>query len=139
MIFKIINTKYISVIFYSVFLFLLAGAQSFAATVVSPVGVCNIRGVSNFKGLVSSVINCFLRPSVVVIMALAVFIFLYKVFLYIQTEGVEKKQAGRDFMLWGIIGIFVMVSLWGLVNVLRRTFTFGTDITPRSINVNANL
>lgn len=133
---NIINKKSITVIFYSVFVFLLTCTQTFAATVISPVGVCSMRGVTDFKSLVANLINCLLRPSVVVIISLAVFIFLYKIFIYISTSGSEQKQAGREFFLWGIIGIFVMISLWGLVNVLSRTFTFTNDITPREVKIN---
>ena len=30
-------------------------------------------------------------------------------------------------MLWGLIGFFVMVSVWGLVNILTGTVSFGNN------------
>ncbi len=30
-------------------------------------------------------------------------------------------------MLWGLIGFFVMVSVWGLVNILTGTISFGNN------------
>jgi phage-related holin len=43
-------------------------------------------------------------------------------------DNEEKRQAGRDVMIWGIVVLFVMVSIWGFVNILSNTFfgrTFG--------------
>ena len=55
--------------------------------------------------------------------SLAVVSFVYGViqfFLYPDNE--EKRKAGKSFMFWGIIALFVMVSIWGLVGVLSSTF-----------------
>ena len=34
----------------------------------------------------------------------------------------QGKRAGRTIMLYGIIVLFVMVSVWGLVKILQATF-----------------
>ena len=34
----------------------------------------------------------------------------------------SKKAKGRNFMIWGIIALAVMVSVWGLVGILENTF-----------------
>jgi hypothetical protein len=39
----------------------------------------------------------------------------------------EKKGQGKNLMLWGLIGFFVMVSVWGLVNILTGTVSFGNN------------
>jgi hypothetical protein len=36
-------------------------------------------------------------------------------------------------MLWGLIGFFVMVSVWGLVNILTGTITFGNNTGPSQV------
>jgi hypothetical protein len=43
-----------------------------------------------------------------------------------------KKEKAKQYMLWGIIGLTVMVSVWGLVNILGDTFDI-VDPTPPSI------
>ena len=40
----------------------------------------------------------------------------------IMSESEEKKVAGRDKMIYGIIALFVMVSVWGLVGIVGGTF-----------------
>jgi len=41
-------------------------------------------------------------------------------------DNEEKRQAGRQVMIYGIIILFVMVSIWGFVNILTQSF-FGKN------------
>lgn len=59
-----------------------------------------------------------------IVVALALLYFLWGMAKYILTAG-DDKDKGRDMMVYGIIALFVMVSVWGLVRVLARTF--GTE------------
>ncbi len=53
--------------------------------------------------------------------ATAAFIWgIIQYFLYPENE--EKRKAGKSYMIWGIIALFVMISMWGLVGVLSNTF-----------------
>ena len=57
------------------------------------------------------------------IFSLAVAAFVWGVVQYvINSDDEAKKSKGRDFMIWGIIGLTVMVSVWGLVKVVSSTF-----------------
>jgi hypothetical protein len=69
-------------------------------------------------------INSILVP---VIFALAFIVFIYGVAqAYIFSRGDEGEvKKGHQLVLWGIIGFVVMVSLWGLVNVVANTFGLG--------------
>ena len=40
-------------------------------------------------------------------------------FIYGQANGQEKLvEAGRKLMLWGVIALFIMFSIWGIISVL---------------------
>ena len=41
-------------------------------------------------------------------------------------DNEEKRAAGRSVMVYGIIVLFVMMSMWGFVRILTQSF-FGTD------------
>jgi len=41
---------------------------------------------------------------------------------FIYPDNEEKRKKSKSFMLWGIIALFVMVSVWGLVGILTDTF-----------------
>jgi hypothetical protein len=51
----------------------------------------------------------------------------------------QGKKMGRTIMVYGIIVLFVMVSIWGIVGLLQQTFGLssgGTLTPPRIGNVN---
>lgn len=72
-------------------------------------------------------ISDLLIPLFVVI---ALFLFIYGVFRYLASATSDKaRKEGSFFMLWGIIALFVILSVWGLVGVLRNTF--GVSAIPQ--------
>ena len=64
----------------------------------------------------------FLGRAVPLIISLAVVWFLFQVFRYAVAGNEEDKAKAKTQMIWGIVGIFVMVSVWGLVAILQSTF-----------------
>jgi len=69
-------------------------------------------------------VTCLIYGSIIpLIVALAVVIFVWGVVQYVINDQEEaKRQKGKQFMIWGIIGLTVMVAVWGLVNILGSTF-----------------
>ena len=87
----------------------------------------NVSDVGNF---VITTINGIVVP---VLFAVAFIVFLWGAFqtFIVGATSEEVKEHGRNLMLWGLIGFFVMVSVWGLVNILVGTASFSnTTITP---------
>ncbi len=70
--------------------------------------------------------------AVPVLFAIAFIVFLYGVFkTYIWSRGDETAvEEGHKLILWGLIGFAVMISLWGIVNVVSATFGIRSDIVP---------
>ncbi len=69
------------------------------------------------------------------IFGLAVVSFVYGVVKMISNSSNEEAQTtGKTFILWGIIGFFVIISVYSLVAIIRRTVGFGfnakDDSTP---------
>jgi hypothetical protein len=90
--------------------------------------------ITTFKDLINvTIIGGMLRPLVPLIIGLAVVVFVYGVLTTMLSEGGEKKEEGKQYMLWGIIGIFVMVSLWGIVNIIGNTFQLDNRAIPTVI------
>lgn len=74
-------------------------------------------------------INTVLVP---LIFAIAFIVFLWGVAkTYILSNGNEGDvEKGHKLILWGVIGFVVMVSLWGLVNVVGNTFGLTGVMAP---------
>lgn len=59
---------------------------------------------------------------------LATVVFLYGVVKYVLANGDEKQLAsGRSFMIYGLIGLFVMVAMWGIVTAAVNSFFGGNS------------
>ena len=70
-----------------------------------------------------------LNSVVPMLIAAAVAFFLWSVLKYINSgDNAETRIQARALMVYGIIAIFVMVSLWGFVNVLVETFNLEESI-----------
>ena len=75
--------------------------------------------ISRFDNLLSGV------P--VVIFGIALVFFLWGLAKFILVAGDEKKiQEGKNLMIWGIVAIFVMVSIWGIIRALQVIFGFNS-------------
>lgn len=63
---------------------------------------------------------------VVFLIALAVVWFIWNVIRYTMSADEEKRSAAKGQMIWGIVAIAVIVSVWGLVAILQSIFGVNT-------------
>jgi len=89
----------------------------------------SLAAVNNISDVGSFIINTINNVFVPVIFAIAFIVFLWGAFdsFILGANNDEKKDKGKGLMLWGLIGFFVMVSIWGLVNILTGTVSFGNN------------
>ena len=63
-----------------------------------------------------------LNPIILLLFAGAIGYFLYGVFVFMRNQDNEEAQkTGRNHMLWGILGIFFMVAVYGILGLISRT------------------
>jgi len=93
---------------------------------------CSLSANPNLQKLLSYV-TCIISTSVIpLIFALAVVMFVWGVVQFVINSDEEAKKAkGKQFMIWGIIALTVMISVWGLVSVLGNTFGINTGFIPQ--------
>lgn len=56
-----------------------------------------------------------------IVVALALLAFFYGLATSIF-GGAEKKEEAKHLMIWGVVALFVMVSIWGLVRFIGNAF-----------------
>ena len=86
----------------------------------------------NFGGLndVALQLLNLIRTLIVVVFALGLLFFLWGLARFIASAGnPQAKQAAKDIMVWGVIALAVMASVWGLVRLLQSTFLSGLPVT----------
>lgn len=91
---------------------------------------CATSGIGCVAASILYIINAILVP---LIFAISFLVFLYGVAKkYILSNGESAEvEEGHKLILWGLIGFVVMISVWGLVNVVSNTFGLEGDYTPR--------
>ena len=94
-------------------------------------------GLTNYMQSIVTFINNVIIP---LIIAAAVLVFIWGMFSFfiLGASDEEKKQKGKDLMMWGLIGFVVMFSLLGIINLLvdavgLKGGTLGTPQIPNNI------
>ena len=88
--------------------------------------VTPVFAFANSLGDVLGTISTNLNIIIPMLMSLGLVYFIWGVVEYVLSGNTEKKEQGQQHMIWGIIGLAVIVSIWGLVGILRNQF-IGTD------------
>ena len=63
----------------------------------------------------------YLNEALLLLIALAVVSFVYNVIKYFIRADADRTEAGK-YVMYSLIGFFVILSVWGLVNILQNTF-----------------
>ena len=70
-----------------------------------------------------------INPLIFLVFAVALLIFFYGLFQFIRgASEATTREEGKRKILWGLVGMFIMFSAYGLVRLVLGTF----DITPPS-------
>jgi hypothetical protein len=66
-------------------------------------------------------------PLITLMLTIALVVFLYGCFEYIKGAGNDgARELGKQHILYGIIGMLVMVSAYAILNIAANTF--GIDV-----------
>ncbi|MCK5285874.1 MAG: hypothetical protein KAJ58_01455 [Candidatus Pacebacteria bacterium] len=81
---------------------------------------------TDVTGAITTVTNIF-KAVVPLVLGLAALYFIWSLVGYISKAG-EAKEEAKTQMIWGVIIMFVMISIWGLVNILKDTANLDTTV-----------
>jgi hypothetical protein len=84
-------------------------------------------GKGSYLGTLVDQAKALLDQLVVFLIALAVVWFIWNVIKYTMAGDEEGKENAKKQMIWGIIAIAVIVSIWGLVAILQNLFGVSTQ------------
>lgn len=78
---------------------------------------------ASLDSFITNVDNLIINPLITLLFALAVVFFLYGIFEFLSNqENEEKKTKGKSHMLWGVVGITIMMGVWFLLGMIINTF-----------------
>ncbi len=83
--------------------------------------------LGNLKQLADSTLQI-LNVVITIVFVLAILVFGWGVVKYITSaNSPDKEKEARQFLWWGVIGIFVLASIFGLVKFLGSSLGVGQD------------
>jgi len=108
----------------------LAATLSFVllTPLVASAQLARVTDVNSLFTKISDIVN----NSVWVLIGIALLFIVWNAFQFIrQTDGSERATY-RSAILWGILGLFIILSIWGLVAILSNTFGLGNSLNDNN-------
>jgi hypothetical protein len=83
------------------------------------------------ESIITTLIGFVNTTLVPVVFALAFVVFIWGVFQYFVAGAAneEKRETGKKFVAYGLIGFVLMLSVWGIVRIVTSTLKFDNS-TP---------
>lgn len=91
--------------------------------------------IGNIQSLILA-ITFIVKMLIPLVAGIAFIVFLYGLGQFVLHAGEsDAREEGRRLMIWGLVGLFVMFSVWGLVFFFAQTFGVGMGgILPTGFN-----
>ena len=95
--------------------------MDFLFSIVNAQGSTNTIG-NTFSQLLYNIELFILNPIIYLLFGLALIVFLYGVFEFIlKSDDPEERKNGGRHMLWGVVGMAIMLSAYGIINLVLNT------------------
>lgn len=77
---------------------------------------------ANVTTLMNSIEKVIINPLIIFVFALALVYFVYGIAQYLLSPGNEEiRKTSKQHMLWGVIGMFIMIATFGIMNLILNT------------------
>lgn len=89
--------------------------------------------LGDFQTSIESIQGFITSSLIPIVFTLALVFFLWGLAKFILNAGDEEaRESGKKLMIWGLVAFVVMVSVWGLVALVRNTLGINnaTTISP---------
>jgi hypothetical protein len=102
-----------------------ASAQTFATN----------GGLANYINSIINFVNSYVIP---LIIAAAIVVLIWGIFKFFVLGGAdeEARAKGQSLMIWGVLGLVFILSIYGIVNLVANTIGLnqtGQTITPPQV------
>jgi hypothetical protein len=75
--------------------------------------------------LISKIINDVINPLIVVLVTVAIAVFFWGIIGFIWNSGSEEKRTtGKQHIIWGLVGLFIMLTAAGIIQIIQKFVQF---------------
>jgi hypothetical protein len=83
------------------------------------------------KELLGKIATFIINPIIVLGFVVATIIFFIGIIKYIaNADDSTKRKAGQDAILYGVVGLFIMFSVFGILNFILASFGIDRGVLP---------
>ena len=109
----------------------LIGSMTLTVVALALPAIASAAGLLDTLALFNRILNGLIGLAVLA----AILGLFWGIIKYFFTKGYDDKKNAIKIITYGVIVIFVMVSIWGIIKLLQSTFgvTQNTSITPAGI------
>jgi ABC-type phosphate transport system permease subunit len=87
-----------------------------------------------FDEFIEKAYSVVVEPLLFLIFGLAFIMFIWGVFEFIRdSEESKGREQGKQNIIWGAVGMVIMVSAFGIINIIMGTF--GITKTPKQTEI----
>lgn len=78
------------------------------------------------REVMAKIVGSIIDPLVLLIFSAGIFLFTWGLVVFLtQLDNPEGRRTGTRHMLWGIIGVFIMATVFGIISIVTETFGLG--------------
>lgn len=82
-----------------------------------------VAEASGVQSLVYAIDKVIVNPLITLVFAVAVVYFTYGLVKYlISPDNEEVRKTSKKHMIWGVFGMFIMVAVFGILNLILKTW-----------------
>ncbi len=86
----------------------------------------NLLGIkiayADVETLIGNINQYIVNPFIVLLFAVALVYFLFGVFKFLSnSDSSDEREKGKQHMLWGIVGMFIMMAVFTIMHILANT------------------
>ena len=84
---------------------------------------------SSLNASLAKIVSVIVVPLVSLVFVFAVLVFIWGVAgIIIHREDPERLATGRQHMIWGIVGIFIMIGFYGIIRIIANTLGVASPV-----------
>ena len=85
----------------------------------------NSVAFAGYKEIISKINQVIINPIIVFMFAVATLIFLYGIVEFLSNPANEEtRDKGKQHIVWGVVGIAIMVSVFGIMQLIINSLGF---------------
>lgn len=74
------------------------------------------------QNLVNGIVREIINPLIAILFTAAVVVFFWGLIQFIRSNDADGKSSGKEHMIWGVVGIFIMLSAYAILKLFTSSF-----------------